>query len=194
MWIEAVLGKADLVRVAEQLAPLEIKLGDDDGGSLRLTEPRDIDLLPAVGLTINCSGKLLWPVLGVKLPVTFHALRVRVLPRIDKTPTGDTLAFKLEVEHADIAALPDLVDDHITDVINRELAKKGFSLHWDFTETLTTTFKLPPSFVVPRAIGMKVKGGVVRITDDALVLAVSFDSSVDRHDESNIGEYPEAHA
>ncbi|HEX7666363.1 MAG TPA: hypothetical protein VF407_17675 [Polyangiaceae bacterium] len=194
MWIEAVLNNADLVRIAEQLAPLEIKLGDDSGGSLKLTNPREIKLLPAVGLHINCSGKLLWPVLGVKLPVTFHALRVRVLPRIDKTPTGDTLAFKLEVEHADIAAVPDVVDDHITDMVNRELAKKGFSLNWDFTDTLTNTFKLPESFVMPRGIGVKVKSGIVRITDDTLVLAISFDSQVERHDEGNIGEYTEAHA
>ncbi|MEO9143094.1 MAG: hypothetical protein ABI332_12535 [Polyangiaceae bacterium] len=193
MWIEATLGKADLVKVAEQLAPLEIKLGDDNDGSLRLTDPREINLLPAVGLYINCSGKLLWPVLGIKLPVTFHALRVRVLPSIENTPAGDTLAFKLEVEHADIAAVPDIIDDHITDVINRELAKKGFSLKWGFSETLTTSFKLPASFVVPRGIGVKVKSGIVRITDEALVLAVSFDSSVERHDENTIGEYTEAH-
>lgn len=193
MWIEAVLSKDDIADLARKLSPLEIRLGDA-GGKLRLTEPREIFLMPTVGLHIVCSGHLEWPVLGVSVPVTFHSLRMRVLPEIDKRSDGDALAFKLEIEHADIAVVPNLVDNHITDVINRELAKKGFGIAWDFTDSLTHVFELPDAFDAPRSIGLRVRAGHVRVTDEALVLAISFDASVGRESEHLIGEYAEAQA
>ena len=194
MWIEASLSKEDIIDIAKKLAPLEIRLGDK-GGFLRLTDPREVYLIPTVGLHLVCSGHLSWPVLGVKVPVKLHSLRVRVRPEIDKRSGGDVLEIKLDVEHVDVAAIPELVDDTITDVINRELSRNELRLAWDFTTTLTHLFDLPPAFVNPRALALKVIGGHLRIAEDALVLAIAFESDTDRVAASQrIGEYAEAYA
>ena len=185
--------KEDLVDVAQKFAPLEIRLGDK-GGFLRLTDPREIYLIPTVGVHIVCSGQLSWPVLGVKVPVKLHSLRLRVRPEIDKRVGGDTLEIKLDVEHVDLAAIPDLVDDTITDVINRELARNELRLSWDFTTMLTNRFDLPAAFVNPRALGLNVIGGHLRIAEDALVLAIAFEAETGRASAVKIGEYSEVHA
>lgn len=193
MWIEASLTKEDLVDIAKKFAPLEIRLGDK-GGFLRLTDPREVYLIPTVGLHLVCSGHLSWPVLGMKVPVKLHSLRVRVRPEIDKRVGGDVLEIKLDVEHVDVAAIPELVDDTITDVINRELARQEMRLAWDFTTTLTHVFSLPTSFANPRLLALNVIGGHLRIAEDALVLAIAFESDTDRALSQRIGEYPEVHA
>ena len=194
VWIEASLTKEDLVDLAKKFAPLEIRLGDK-GGFLRLTDPREVYLIPTVGIHIVCSGYLSWPVLGVKVPVKLHSLRVRVRPEIDKRPGGDALEIKLDIEHVDVAAIPDLVDDTITDVINRELSRNELRLEWDFTTMLTHLFDLPRAFVNPRSLVLKVIGGHLRIAEDALVLAIAFESDTDRAPASQkIGEYAEVHA
>lgn len=193
MWIEASLTKEDLVDIAKKFAPLEIRLGDK-GGFLRLSDPREVYLIPTVGLHLVCSGHLSWPVLGMKVPVKLHSLRVRVRPEIDKRVGGDVLEIKLDVEHVDVAAIPELVDDTITDVINRELARKELRLTWDFTTTMTHVFSLPNAFANPRLLGLDVIGGHLRIAEAAIVLAIAFEADTDRALSQRIGEYPEVHA
>ncbi|MGH7285263.1 MAG: hypothetical protein ACRELY_27385 [Polyangiaceae bacterium] len=193
MWIEVSLGQNDLTDIAKKFSPLEIRLGDR-GGFLRLTDPREIYMIPTVGLHLVCSGHLDWPLLGVKVPVKLHSLRLRVRPEVDKRIRGDALTIKLDVEHVDVAAIPDLVDDTITDVINRELGRKDLCLSWDFTTTLTHVFDLPVAFANPRSLGLRVIGGHLRIAEDALVLAIAFESETSRASAVKIGEYPEVYA
>jgi hypothetical protein len=179
VWIEAVVGKEDLARVAAQLAPLEIQLGDA-GGTLRLEDPSEISLIPTVGLHLQCTAHLQWPVLGIKIPVTIKPLLVRVLPEIDKREQGDALVFKIQIEHADVAGVPTIIDNEITNLINRELIKKNIDLSWSFADMLSYDFDLSKALPPVRTLGVKVVGGTVRITEDTLVLAVSFETSVTR--------------
>lgn len=183
MWIEAVVGKEDLIRVAEQFAPLEIKLGDA-GGTLRLEDPCGIALIPTVGLHLQCTAHLHWPVLGMKIPVTIKPLLVRVLPEIDKREKGDALVFKLQIEHADVATVPTIIDNEITNLINRELIKKKVDFGWSFADMLSYDFDLSKILPPVKTLGLKVVGGTVRVTEDALVLAISFQTHITREDEA----------
>jgi hypothetical protein len=183
MRIEAVVGKDDLVALANRIAPVELKLGDA-GGTLRLEDPSDICLIPAVGLHMKCTAHLHWPVLGVKIPVTIRPLSVRLLPEIDKREKGDALVFKLQIEHADVATVPTIIDNEITDLINRELVKKNIDLSWNFADMLSYDFDLSKILPPIQSLGLKVIGGMVRVTDDSLVLAISFAAKVARADES----------
>jgi hypothetical protein len=182
VWIEAVVGKEDLIRVAEKFAPLEIKLGDA-GGTLRLEDPSGISLIPTVGLHLQCTAHLHWPVLGMKIPVTIKPLLVRVLPEIDKREDGDALVFKLQIEHADVATVPTIIDNEITNLINRELIKKKIDFAFHFAETLSHEFDLSRVLPQIRSLGLTVVGGSVRVTEDAFVLGVSLEANVTRESE-----------
>ncbi len=182
MWIEARVGLEDLIRVASQLAPLEIKLGDG-GGTLRLEDPSEITLIPTVGLHLKCTAHLHWPVLGVKIPVTIKPLVVRVLPEIDKRDKGEALVFKLQIEHADVAAMPTLIDNEITALINRELIKKKVDFAWSFADMLSYDFDFSKILPPVETFGLKVIAGSLRVTEEALLLAISFETHVVRDDK-----------
>jgi hypothetical protein len=184
MWIEACVGKEDLVRVANQIAPIEIKLGDA-GGTLRLEEPTDIQLIPTVGLHLKCTAHLHWPVLGIKIPVTIKPLVVRVLPEIDKREKGEALVFKLQIEHADVATVPTIIDNEITALINRELVNKKVDFGWNFADMLSYNFDFTKILPPIETFGLKVIGGTVRVTEEALMLAISFETEVKRGPEGS---------
>jgi len=179
MRVEAIVTRHDLEKVAVQFAPIEFKLGDA-GGTLRLEDPSDIYLVAAVGLHMKCTAHLHWPVLGLKIPVTIKPLTVRVLPEIDTREKGDALVLKFQIEHADVATVPTIIDNEITKLINRELIKNHIDVAWNFADTLTHTFDLPASLAPIKALGLHVIGGAVRVTEDALVLSISLTTSVTR--------------
>ncbi|MEO7111431.1 MAG: hypothetical protein ABI183_13415 [Polyangiaceae bacterium] len=186
MWIEAVVAKEDLIRVAHKFAPLELKLGDA-GGTLRLEDPSEISLIPTVGLHLQCTAHLHWPVLGMKIPVTIKPLIVRVIPEIDKREKGDALVFKLQIEHADVATVPTIIDNEITNLINRELIKKKVDFAFHFADVLSHEFALSKVLPQIRSLGLKVVGGNVRVTEDAFVLCVSIEANVTRESEQAEG-------
>lgn len=182
MWVEAILSKEDLEALVAKMTPLTLRL-DDDQGDFHLSDPSEITLVPDVGLRVVCKAKLRWPVLGVDVPVALHSLIVILRPEIAKTDGGDTLVFKLVIEHADLAGVPRIIDDRITQKVNDALAEKHVELAWNFAETLSHAFSLPALLDPVEAIALKVAWGRIKVTSDALVLAVSFHSSVLRRDD-----------
>jgi hypothetical protein len=62
--------------------------------------------------------------------------------------------------------------------INKELDTKHLELSWSFTRTLSHVFKLPSAIASGRAIELSAKWGRVKITSEALALAVSFQTDV----------------
>ncbi len=68
MQIEATLVKDDIAGLMADFCPLKITLGHD--GTIELSEPRDIEILPNVGIRANMTVDVHWPVLGVRIPVT----------------------------------------------------------------------------------------------------------------------------
>jgi len=187
MWLEAILSREDLAEVVEQLVPLKIRLdstgktGDDDGEDDRylvLHDPSEVTLVADVGLRLVCKASVRWPVLRIRVPVSVNALTVILRPHVEKQDGHDALVFRIEIAHADLAGLPDMVDAHITEKINEALAEK--SIAWDFTKTLSHSFPLPPALHGLAAFELTVVGGKVKVTEDALGLAISFRPRVAR--------------
>jgi len=179
MWLEAILSREDLVAVVEQLVPLKIRLDvndeekdDDEGRFLVLHDPSEVTLVPDVGLRLVCKASVRWPVFRIRVPVNVKSLTVILKPAIERRDGHDALAFGLHVEHADLAGLPPMIDAHITEKINEALAKE--TIAWDFAKTLSHAFNLPPVLEDLSAFELVVLGGKVKITDEALGLAVAF--------------------
>ena len=178
MWLEAILSIEDLTALVGQVAPMTLSLADQ--GHLELTDPREISLVAGVGLRLSCKAKLRWPVLGIDVPISLNSLTLLVRPEIAKSAPGESLLFKLEVEHADFARLPTMIDARITDKVNQTLVAKHVELVWNFTESLSHAFLLPASLQPLHAVALNVVWGQVRVTHEALVLAISFQARVKR--------------
>jgi len=176
MWVEAVLSKEDLTQVVGDFLPTTIRLGED--GELHLEDPSDVKLVENDGLYIRCHGRVKWAVLGLTVPVTVKGVAAILSPSILSTPEGDKLAFSVRIEDLDLALVPGILDDQIAGKLNAALAEAP--LVWNFTETLSHVFNLPPALHAPQSIGLRVQWGKARVTEDALVLVVSFHADITR--------------
>ena len=177
MWVQATLARDDLAKVAGELCPLRINIGE--GGSIVLSDPRDLDLVPEVGLRLTVTTQLHWPVLGVQIPVSVRSATLEVRPQIVESQSGDTLTFKLHLDEMDISILPALVDRRIVDRVNKELDAKPLELAWSFTKTLSHVFKLPAALASVGALDLSAAAGRVKITSEAIAFAVSFQVRVE---------------
>ncbi|MDP9150322.1 MAG: hypothetical protein M3O36_10330, partial [Myxococcota bacterium] len=181
MWLEAILTKHDLDAIVAQFAPMRFRLGDlGDHGELSLDAPTEVSLVPGRGIRIVCAAKLHWPVLGMDFPVSIRSATVLVHLDVETRHDGAALVFKPQIEHADVALVPAIVDAPVTALVNEELAKKHVELAWSFERTLGHVFPLPDALETTAALELRVKAGTVKVTADAVGFAVSFDTAVQR--------------
>jgi hypothetical protein len=180
MWVEAILSKNNVISLVGDFLPLSIHLGEnpDDGHYLELFEPREVSLVEGRGLRMTCGARIRWPILGIDVPVTVESVTLLLCPSVPEPPDQDELIFKLTVEGIDFAWVPAGIDDRIAEKINHELAKKHALLSWRFGDTLSHVFKLPRFLPPLDAVALDVAWGQVRVTSEAMVIAVSFHSRV----------------
>jgi hypothetical protein len=176
MWVEAIFAKDDLEKVVMEFCPLRIALRQD--GNVLISGPRDIELVPDAGLRMSVTVEVHWPLFGVYVPISARKVTLELRPEIKKNVEGDQLTFKFRLDGLDISIFPALVDRGIVAFINDELEAKHVELSWGFTQTLSHVFDLPPALQSARAIDLRAAWGEVRITNRALVLAVSFHAAV----------------
>jgi hypothetical protein len=187
MWLEAILSKEDVIAAITDLLPVTIDLDEEPGGGhhLELFEPRHVSLVDGEGLHMTCGARIGWPILGIHVPVTVESVTVMLRPSIPGPPGRDELVFNLEVEAIDFAWAPAVLDDRIAEKINHELAKKAAILSWQFGQTLGHVFKMPPFLHPLDAVALDVAWGKVRVTNEAVVIAVSFHTRVLRGDRES---------
>jgi hypothetical protein len=176
MQIEAVLTKGDLSEIINDFCPLKIALGED--GTVLLSEPRDTELVPDVGLRTRVTAEIHWPVLGVRIPVTVRSAILEVGPVISEKSDGGMLTFRLALREVDISMLPAIADRGIVNLVNKELEGRHAELSWDFIRTLSHVFTLPDAVVSARAIDLRAAYGQVKIGSEAIVFAVSFHAGI----------------
>jgi hypothetical protein len=178
MRLEATLARDDLRNVLADAAPLKVRLGQK--GELLLGEPSEVALVPGRGLRLVCAAQLSWDLLGISVPVTLNSLVVLVEPLVEKRDDADVLVFKLQIESADLAMVPSLIGDRVTEHVNKELLSRHVELSWMFSKTLSHVFSLPATLKNVASIGLKVFASSLTITSDAVVFAVSFRANVGR--------------
>jgi hypothetical protein len=197
MWAEFIVPKDDLERILRHAVPLTIypEGADDTAHSLEITELMEVALVADVGLRIVCKARLRWPVLGITVPLALKSLTLLLLPTIrhdaatTETKEHDVLGFRFSIERADFTALPAMIDVRVTEIINAKLAEKESELSWDFTTGLTTMAPLPALLEPLASFAIRPAWGKVRITDAAIVYAVSFHSAVIRRGETAPEEF-----
>lgn len=183
MWLQATFTREDIATFLDAFFPLRVVL---EGGKrkLFLGKPDAVELVPGRGLRVVAHGRVLWPVLGVTVPVSVPAVRILLEPRIetreDPSGTHDVLAFHLQVEDLDVKNVPGVVETPVVNLINADLEKNGAVFAWKFTDTLSFKFPLPQSLAPANAIELAAKWGEARIAEEGLTLAVSFRADVNK--------------
>jgi hypothetical protein len=174
MWIEAIVARDDLLTVLKELLPLKIHFDDDPATDrwLHLGKLSGMRMVSERGVCISCPAKLAWSVAGLMVPVEISSLDVLLRPEIVRKSQGDMLAFRLEIEAADIKGLPAFIDESVVHAVNGALASKD--LLWNFRQTLSHRFAMSKRLEPIDSADFVANWGKCRITDEALVLAVSF--------------------
>jgi hypothetical protein len=181
MWVEAILSKADLDALAVGLCPVNVLLGGR--GELRLHTPREVSLVPDVGVRVACDASMVWPALGYVEPVAF-SLGALLRLEIETWRSGDALVFDVAIEDAHIPGAPQIRFERIVESLNCELAEQRVERSWSLSRLLRHTLRLSDFLEPALALDLEVSWGSVRVTADAMVLAISFRSAVTRQGES----------
>jgi len=185
MWIEAILSHDDLSSFFARLLPLDLRLGEDGDADpeLRLSDLVRVELVENQGIRVECKAELRWPIFGIDVPIHLESLALLLIPSVVKRSGRDALAFKLQLAELDIAWVPAAFDATIQEKVNRELKEKQRHLTWNFSQTLSHVFDLPSAVRPIDALGLEVAWGKVRVTNEALVMAISFHAHVHREGE-----------
>jgi hypothetical protein len=185
MWVEAVVSKEDLGALVARMVPLTVRLGQDVEADhyIELVTATNLALVADAGLRMTTQARIHWPVLGITVPITIDPLKVIIKPCVIGIAKGEALCFTLEIEHADVAGIPAFGDRAVTDKINRELAERHVELAWAFASMLSHRFPIPPLLEPIDSLAFNVAWGKVRVTDEAMVLAISFHAEVSRRDD-----------
>jgi hypothetical protein len=179
MWIEVILSNDDARALVERLLPVTIELGR---GEIWVHDPLDVTLVPDVGMRVVCKARVRWTIAGFGVPIVMHTVAATLEPKIVSRDHGMALVFALAIEHADVAGIPTLVDNEITRAINRELEAKRIELSWAYESTLDHRFALPAVLRELGAIDVEVADARVKVTRDAVGLALLFKIDVARRD------------
>ena len=186
MWIEAILTPRDCSDFVESITPLTVDLGQDR--MLVVARPRRVELVPDKGLRVQTVGHVVWTVAGVKLPVNIRVASLLLTPSIEKREGRDALGLRVRVEKLDFSVLPDFIDETVLHRINDVLSKHDDALVWRFPRTFDHFVALPKRVESATGVDIHTRWGKVRVTESALVLAVSFDVRAVRAENLNAAE------
>jgi hypothetical protein len=182
MWLQAVLTREDIARAFSQITPLRVALGKegDVDRYLFLGHPKNVELLPDVGVRFETRAKLRWSLAHVRVPITFKRVGVLLRPKVVHRDYRDVLVFGVELSDLDVAILPSIIDKGLLGLVNAQLARPEHEVAWKFMDTLDFHFDLPEVMQPARRGEVRAQWGEVRIYEEALVLAVSFTTAVER--------------
>lgn len=173
MWVEAIVSLEDFQALAAELLPVRVQLGPADSEHyLFISAASQISLIEGRGLRIVCNAQVRWPVLGMNIPIDVDKLTVVLEPSVP-TESGELLVG-VQLEHADVAWVPSVLDRRIVSGINEALRQKKAELAWRFQNALSHQFVLPEMLQPVRALSLRAGWGKVRVTSEAMVLAISF--------------------
>ena len=181
MWLQALFTLEDFQRVLGSLTPIRIGLSEDEKDRyIYLGKPETIELIEGEGIRLRTHAKLRWQVSRLHVPIKLRTVTVLLRPKITKKNKKDVLAFVLELEDADLNALPGILDRQVVKYVNEALQKESSQLTWGFMDTLDFDFKLPKMLAPANRFALKAQWGEVRVTKEGIALAVSFRAGIQK--------------
>jgi hypothetical protein len=181
MQLTAVLPRADLDLLLNDVFPLKVLLGADrDDRTLLLRDPSSVNFVPGHGIALSCKADIRWTVLGLSVPIHLRALTVMLVPRLSQRDGVPALVLDLGLEHVDLAGVPAVVDTRLVELINQALEARQVELCWRFGKTLSHAFALPAMLESLSSFNLGVGDSSVEVLADALRLDIELRGGVSR--------------
>lgn len=181
MKFKAEFTRDELITFASQWLPLKLLLGgaSKDDRYLLLSDPLAIELVPNKGLRIACRAQIRWPVLGMTVPINARELSVILRPEISERAGEPLLSCRIEIERADLSAVPARFDRTVTEAVNRALAER-VKPSWNFGRMLTRSIRMPALLATTESIELAVRYGTAVVTPDAFVFELELGAGTTR--------------
>jgi hypothetical protein len=161
----------ELTRLLGEFAPIRIHLTsqDEDRRWIELERPERVELVPGLGARIVTSGRLRYELIGISVPARIRELSVLLVPTITTAASGrQSLAFLLEVQKADLAHVPGLIDAALVSKVNGALTPESTHMIWHFGDALERRVALPERLEPLDALATSVSGGGVGVDDERI--------------------------
>ena len=176
-----------------QLTPLRIPLTGPDEPErwVELDEPSDLELVEGVGLRGPMQGRFHFEV--AKLPVKDELISVRITirPELQHAETGAAmLAFRIELDEADLEKLPKMLDHGVVALVRRSLAPEQTKTRIPYAQLLSADLPVVARLQPLTRIELRAEGGAVRVDEDAMHFDVELDVTLVHEGEA--GEQPSA--
>jgi hypothetical protein len=171
MWLEAIFSQHDLEQALRAITPATLTLGAH--GSVSLETPTRVELVAGRGLRAVCPATVRATVARVEVPLRVASATLLLEPSIAERGGREVVIFKVTLESIDVTALPHVLEAAAVDAINAALIRQETELVWDFRDTLSHRFTLPDIITSLHSLDVIAAWGKVRITEEALVFAVS---------------------
>ena len=149
MNVSVTFGLADLRQLVASLVPLRLELSDDkESKVLECTAVTSVELVPTRGLRVVCDGHVTWPVLfGISIPIALRELSIILQPTVESNAKGKPeLRLRVYIEHAELRAVPEVLERSLVDRVGTLLAEHGSLLDVDLAALGKINAKMPQSF------------------------------------------------
>lgn len=182
--IEAHIEHGTLARLLRELAPVRIHMTPPDEGTrwLELDEPSLIQPVPGRGLRLEAAGRFRFDLLRVPLRVEIRRLRLLLEPVVVEKDRSLRLAFAMDIEEGDLVGVPSAIEAPLVRRVNRALSPQDTKLVWNFGETLSKRFALPPRLEPVDALSLAASAGEVVVDRDAVHFSIRLEPEVHRHE------------
>ncbi|HEX2678769.1 MAG TPA: hypothetical protein VHM19_19080 [Polyangiales bacterium] len=184
---------SDILKVFSELTPLRIALDrEQPDRTLWLERPTKVEIVDERAVRLVTSARIQWDVVNIKLPITLRSISVLATPSIETHDGRDVLMFAMKVEEADLSVVPSFIESQIIARVNEELEAHRTEIAWRFAETLDFKFRMPEGSEPRRDVHLYARHGNVRVSNEGLVLATSFELDAEPHGE--LSDEPEMRA
>ncbi len=175
MWLQARFTADDLSRALSLITPARVPLDKDDhpDRTLWVSKPERLRLLESGLIVIDARAQICWDVLGLQVPVTLQKVSLSLAPSVIDQDGQQVIAFAVQLEEADLSAVPAFVEKSLLVRVNEGLRESGQKLVWRFLETLDFKFTLP--VIEPRReVSLYARWGHAEVTAEGLTMTVGW--------------------
>lgn len=174
-------------KTLRELAPLKIHLSapDEDRRWIELDPPEEVDFEPGLGVRVVTTGRFKFELAAIPIPAHLDRVEFRLLPKIVQSDeTSQRAAIPIEILDGDLRWVPGLIDDFLVSQVNQALTPSASQLVWRFDEKLSASFKITERLQPLEAIGLRVTGSEMEVTEHEVIMRVLYDIEVKKEERS----------